>query len=61
MRADFWQNGDVVSLCNGLMSACIATMHAYNEWLLINKRTMQTSHAALRVNNGAMGGNNVTM
>ena len=43
MRADFWENGDVVSLYNGamlvciaMMSACIATMHAYNESLPIH-------------------------
>ena len=55
----FGRMGDVVALYNGLMSACIATMYAYNEFLPVNKRTMQTSHAALQVNNGAMWGNNV--
>jgi len=50
------------------MSACIATMYAYNEWLLIDKTTMQTSIAALQVNNvtmeayiGTMEAYNVTM
>ena len=43
------------------MSACIATMYAYNEWLLIDKTTMQTSIAALQVNNVAMEAYNATM
>ena len=36
-------------------------MHAYNKSLSIDETTMQTSIAALQVNNGAMGVNNVTM
>jgi hypothetical protein len=46
---------------NGLMLACNATMHATNEWLLIDKTTMQTSIAALQVNNVAMQACNGTM
>lgn len=43
------------------MLACNATMHATNEWLLIDKTTMQTSIAALQVNNVAMQACNGTM
>ena len=53
---------------NGAMSACIATMYAYNESMSINKTTMQTAIGSLQVNNvtmeaynGAMGVNNVAM
>ena len=53
---------------NGAMSACIATMYAYNESMSINKTTMQTAIGSLQVNNvtmeaynATMGVNNVTM
>jgi hypothetical protein len=59
MRRCGFHCGDVGLHCddagfNGAMSACIATMHAYNGSLPIDKTTMQTSHAALQVNNVMM-------